>query len=106
MSALGCLRAAAPDLRTSSWTSRRAPGRGVARRHSFHKTFEILVGNGERDKTGSLIGLRGVYKQFIPDDRGLSSAPPFAAAIFRCARRHPRRGLYGHGPDRACRRRR
>src|ERR1044072_5843103 len=33
----------------------------------FHKRFEIRVGNGERAKTGSLVGLRNVYKAFVSD---------------------------------------
>jgi hypothetical protein len=43
--------------------------RGVVAGLRFHKKFEVRVGNGERAKTGSLLGLRAVYKQFIPDDR-------------------------------------
>src|ERR1039458_1473452 len=37
-----------------------------------NKGFEIQINNtatGERSKTGSLYGLRNVYKQFVPDDQ-------------------------------------
>ena len=33
----------------------------------FHKGFRIQIGNAERNKTGSLVGLRHIYKQFVPD---------------------------------------
>lgn len=33
----------------------------------FHKRFEILVGANGHFRTGSLAGVRGVYKQYVPD---------------------------------------
>jgi hypothetical protein len=33
----------------------------------FHKRFEILVGANGHARSGSLVGLRGVYKQYVPD---------------------------------------
>jgi hypothetical protein len=40
---------------------------GTAAGIRFHKRFEILVGASGHSRTGSLVGLRGVYKQFVPD---------------------------------------
>jgi hypothetical protein len=70
VSALGCFAAGGAaasrnfELEVEARSRRGAPA--VIR---FHKKFEIRVGDGDRHKTGSLIGLRHVYKQFIPEGR-------------------------------------
>jgi len=69
MSALGCLRAAAPDHRNFEMDVEARARRGVVAGVRFHKAFEIRVGNGAREKTGSLLGLRNIYKRFIPDEQ-------------------------------------
>ncbi len=43
------------------------PSLGVAAAVTFHHHFAIVVDNGERAKTGSLAGLRPVYKRFVPN---------------------------------------
>jgi hypothetical protein len=67
MSALGCLRAAAPDHRNFEMNVEARGRAGILAGIRFHKAIEIRVGNSAREKTGSLLGLRNVYKQFIPD---------------------------------------
>lgn len=41
---------------------------GCDSRVSLQPGFEIQIGNSERQKTGSLFGLRNVYKQLVRDD--------------------------------------
>jgi hypothetical protein len=64
LSALGCLRAAAPEHRNFEMDVEARAGRDVVAGIRFHKVFEVRAGNGAREKTGSLLGLRNVYKQF------------------------------------------
>ena len=56
---------------------------GCDSRVSLQPGFEIQIGNSERQKTGSLFGLRNVYKQLVRDDewftdpsRGPRPEPP------------------------------
>ena len=68
VSALGCLHAGvSPESRNFELEVEARPRPGVLSGVRFHRRFEIRVGNGESARTGSLLGLRHVYKRFIAD---------------------------------------
>jgi hypothetical protein len=67
MSALGCLGAASGDPQNFEMDVEGRARPGVTAGIRFHKKFEVRVGNDSREKTGSLVGLRNVYKRFVPD---------------------------------------
>lgn len=67
LSAAACLRAGSSAPRNFELEVEACPRPGVAAGIRFHKRFEIRVGNGDRPKTGSLVGFRHVYKKFVAD---------------------------------------
>ncbi len=68
MSALGCLSAAgSSDFKNFELDVEARAHRGATAGVAFHKRYEIRVGNTGRARTGSLVGLRNVYKSYVPD---------------------------------------
>jgi hypothetical protein len=67
LSAAAGLRAGTAPMRNFELEVDACARPGVTGGIRFHKRFEIRVGNGERAKTGSLVGLRNVYKTFVAD---------------------------------------
>jgi hypothetical protein len=67
MSTAACLRAGVASPRNFEIDVDACARPGIVAGIRFHKRFEIRVGNGERAKTGSLMGLRHVYKPFMAD---------------------------------------
>jgi hypothetical protein len=67
LSAAAGLRAGATAPRNFELEVEICPRPRIAAGIRFHKRFEIRIGNGERAKTGSLVGLRHVYKPFVED---------------------------------------
>lgn len=69
LSAAACLRAGAAPLRNFEMELDACARPGVTAGIRFHKRFEIRVGNQERAKSGSLVGLRNVYKAFAAENQ-------------------------------------
>jgi hypothetical protein len=67
LSAAAGLRAGTAPMRNFELEVDACARTGITGGIRFHKRFEIRVGNGERAKTGSLVGLRNVYKAFVAD---------------------------------------
>lgn len=67
LSAAACLRAGAAPLRNFELELDACARPKVTAGIRFHKRFEIRVGNHERAKSGSLVGLRNVYKEFASE---------------------------------------
>jgi hypothetical protein len=67
LSGAACLSAGVSAPRNFELEAEICPRPGIAAGIRFHKRFEIRIGNGERGKTGSLTGLRHVYKAFLED---------------------------------------
>lgn len=67
LSGAACLSAGVPAPRNFELEVEACPRPRVTAGIRFHKRFEIRIGNGERAKTGSLVGLRNVYKAFVAD---------------------------------------
>ena len=83
MSALGCLRAAGPDHRNFEMEVEARAGQGIPSGIRFHKDLEIRVGNAAREKTGSLVGLRNVYKRLFLTASGSKLRRWSTGEIFR-----------------------
>src|SRR5262245_11384928 len=62
-----CLSAGVSAPRNFELEADICPRPRIAAGIRFHKRFEIRIGNSERGKTGSLAGLRHVYKTLLPD---------------------------------------
>jgi hypothetical protein len=67
LSGAACLSAGVSAPRNFELEADICPRPGVTAGIRFHKRFEIRIGNAERAKTGSLAGLRHVYKAFLSD---------------------------------------